>query len=89
MAQLNNNPEYNYFFNPPTSTGTNDSERDMISRMKAENLKIFKRVGHRSIYTRLLELNCFNGLAATPLQSVKVANFEEAVKILSFKNAGA
>lgn len=57
--------------------------------MKAQNKKVFALVGHRSIYSRLLELNCFNGLADTPMRSVKVADFREAVRIIALKNSGA
>ena len=56
--------------------------------IRSHNEAIWRRGGYRSIYTRLLDIGCFEGLANTPLNSVKVADFSEAVTILSFKNAG-
>jgi len=45
------------------------------------------RVGPRYIYQRLIESGAFNGLAATPAQSVRLVAFEDAIAEISNQNA--
>jgi hypothetical protein len=78
---LNKDADNYYFFNAPEN-------KDIDDKYKEHNRNVWKRGGYKSIYTRLLDIGCFNGLSNTPLKSVKASNFVEAVRILSLKNAG-
>ena len=79
-AELEKHPDNLYFFNPISD--------DPDDKSRAKNKALWDRVGFSSMYTRLLEVGCFEGLETTPLRSVRSANFVEAVRMLSLKNAG-
>lgn len=55
--------------------------------MQVQNKEMFKRVGYRYIYRRLLDAGTFNGYRQTPEQSVRAIPFERALAELSLQNA--
>ena len=60
----------------------------MSEESKEMNRNVWKRSGYRSIYMRLLSIGCFKEPDRSPLESVRLANSVEAIKILSLKNTG-
>lgn len=46
------------------------------------------RAGYKAIYSNLLDIGSFNGLSDTPIGSVMIANFVDAISIMSLKNTG-
>lgn len=76
-----NDGEALYYFDPP--------QLNLDPEIKAKNTTIWKRTGHRLLYLRLMEIGCFNGLASTPLASVKLSSWVDAIHVLSIQNATA
>ena len=60
---------------------------DSVDTQKRANSKLFERAGHRYFYTRLIENGSFKQPDKTPMQSVILSDYNEAVTLLSLENA--
>jgi len=89
--RLENSSEYEYYFNNvPLERRANEKIQDYakrISKNEELNKKIFRRVGHKSLYGRLIRAGYFNKSDERPIHSVKMAAYEEALKLISVDNA--
>lgn len=55
--------------------------------MEKKGEEIFRRVGHRSIYSTLLDKGYFSRGDESPIVSVKKAPYEQAIRLISINNA--
>lgn len=59
-----------------------------MGKLEAENKAIMERVGMKWIYGRLLESGVLNSGQRTPLEDIRGADAEVALRIISDQNAG-
>jgi hypothetical protein len=58
-----------------------------MAKSKEHSRAVWDRIGYRSIYNQLIELNIFTKQGMGALESIKQTSFEEAIYAISISNA--
>lgn len=91
LEDLKKDEKTKYFFDPPKMKPRPDEDVKVFSKRMAaakdRQKELWKRLGMRWVYSRLLKIGCFNEEGKSHIVSIKRASFRDAATILSMEIA--